>query len=625
MKNLYLILGITLMSLLAFDSNAQCDFDAGPDSSICYGDTMVMNPTAISGAYYVWYPGTGLSSTTIRNPKCFATADSTTYYIAAVSATCTVYDTITIYVDSTPVSTYSNQACLGDAPFPLTTIPPGIKFTGTHVSGGTFNPTALGSYPIEIIGESKGGGTGCGTVKTMDGLTLDSLRGDWDYGWDDWNGLGCTSYKYGGMVDNVADIDSINKLLGNGYVNWGNSCYTGSASNPGLSAIYNYPSSGYMMFTVDCGAVTLDTIHFLSSRSYSSSTEIRVSRWSGSSWIKAMSTTAGTLGIYTTGGSAPPKYSLVIPDTVPKAAAWQIAVESSQVSFHEIWFVTSGVQSQGCVMYDTITVNSKPNFLTWADSSCGPSSKSSVHALYVTGGTGSYEISLDSGMNWEAGTAGTKAYFGGLDKGFIKIRDAVTKCEADKVLGWTSACALPVDMAGFFGMNKGTENHLFWHTETELNNDRFVVERSIDGQTFEPIGVVKGAGTTAEKQSYTFIDEAPAPGENYYRLKQVDFDGTETYTQTITVITNAEDMIRVSNLVPNPATETVSFNVFTEDSRELEIKFSNSLGQTVKQETVTTGKGGISLTYDIRDLAQGVYLIEVSNGIYSEVLKLIVE
>ena len=75
-----------------------------------------------------------------------------------------------------------------------------------------------------------------------------------------------------------------------------------------------------------------------------------------------------------------------------------------------------------------------------------------------------------------------------------------------------------------------------WTTETEENNDRFIVERSSDGLSFEVISTVKGGGNTHLPTTYSYTDIAPTTNQlNYYRLRQVDVDGKETILKTIAI------------------------------------------------------------------------------------------
>ncbi len=94
---------------------------------------------------------------------------------------------------------------------------------------------------------------------------------------------------------------------------------------------------------------------------------------------------------------------------------------------------------------------------------------------------------------------------------------------------------LPVELATF---NADRENNcikLNWSTYTEINNDYFFIEKSPNGIGFEKIGQVSGTGTSFQSQHYSFIDTSPLAGNNYYRLKQVDFDGKKAISKVITV------------------------------------------------------------------------------------------
>jgi hypothetical protein len=84
---------------------------------------------------------------------------------------------------------------------------------------------------------------------------------------------------------------------------------------------------------------------------------------------------------------------------------------------------------------------------------------------------------------------------------------------------------LPVVWAEFNVRQKDASVLLEWSTSEEINNDHFIIQRSVDGINFEDVGKVMGAGNTSEKQQYTALDKNPHFGMNYYRLKQVDYDG----------------------------------------------------------------------------------------------------
>ncbi len=100
---------------------------------------------------------------------------------------------------------------------------------------------------------------------------------------------------------------------------------------------------------------------------------------------------------------------------------------------------------------------------------------------------------------------------------------------------FTFATPLPVELISFTGKNLNSINNLEWETASEINNDFFSIERSIDGDTFENIGMVSGQGTTSQKSSYYFQDRNVFSDKYYYRLKQVDYNGDLKYSKIILI------------------------------------------------------------------------------------------
>lgn len=97
------------------------------------------------------------------------------------------------------------------------------------------------------------------------------------------------------------------------------------------------------------------------------------------------------------------------------------------------------------------------------------------------------------------------------------------------------ATTLPIELVSFTGQKDGSNNVLFWTTETELNNDLFTVEKTTDGEVYEIIGTIDGTGNSNQVLTYTLTDGNVRQVLNYYRLKQTDFDGNYTYSDVITI------------------------------------------------------------------------------------------
>jgi hypothetical protein len=143
----------------------------------------------------------------------------------------------------------------------------------------------------------------------------------------------------------------------------------------------------------------------------------------------------------------------------------------------------------------------------------------------------------------------------------------------------TNANTLPVELTNFScALTPEKIVKLTWITKSELNNDHFDVERSVEGNSFTHLGSVKGAGTTALEHRYSFNDVSPVSGRLYYRLVQTDADGKTTYSEICAVEVDA--FLPEVTIYPNPATNlvTISCNGIGNVSA---MRLLNSLGEEI--------------------------------------------
>lgn len=178
---------------------------------------------------------------------------------------------------------------------------------------------------------------------------------------------------------------------------------------------------------------------------------------------------------------------------------------------------------------------------------------------------------------------------------------------------------LPVEFS-YFAANaaeSGSEVALTWGTATETNNDYFEVQRSGDGFTWEPLFQVKGAGTSISPNDYKEFDNNPLNGINYYRLKQVDFDGTTDYSKVEQVIMGAVsgNALRIGATYPNPFVDQLNIDVEVDQSGKLIAEILGSSGSVIKSQTfdVVSGQNKISFNA-LGSLPQGTYLLRLRNG-----------
>ena len=144
---------------------------------------------------------------------------------------------------------------------------------------------------------------------------------------------------------------------------------------------------------------------------------------------------------------------------------------------------------------------------------------------------------------------------------------------------------------------------LTWSTDSEENNEQFFVQRSADGQIWETIGAVAGNGTSSQSHNYNYIDEKPLSGIGYYRLMQVDFNGTPSYTSILSVNTVKSEKM---SIYPNPAKQ--SFSVIMDTKNIEQVTITDPVGKMV-EVTYTEMPNGI--TVDCSKLAIGIYTVTV--------------
>lgn len=169
---------------------------------------------------------------------------------------------------------------------------------------------------------------------------------------------------------------------------------------------------------------------------------------------------------------------------------------------------------------------------------------------------------------------------------------------------------LPVTLIKFTGKAGSNGAVLEWSTATEVNNDRFIVERSQDGKNFSFIGSVKGAGNSNHTLSYSMVDAKAPAGISYYRLKQVDFDGTYEYSKVVAVNMNQvlKGLPVKAILYPNPTNGITNLNMSTLPAGTYSITIISMEGRLVKQLELNSE---VEQQLDLTNLSKGKYILRI--------------
>ncbi|CAN5134443.1 hypothetical protein BH09BAC5_BH09BAC5_03720 [soil metagenome] len=171
---------------------------------------------------------------------------------------------------------------------------------------------------------------------------------------------------------------------------------------------------------------------------------------------------------------------------------------------------------------------------------------------------------------------------------------------------------LPVEFLSFEGEKVDNYHSLNWKTATELNNDHFILERSTEGNTFVEVGRVNGAGTSTQINSYQLNDYHPEEGWNYYRVRQVDFNGHSTISSLVALEYHSTVEF-VENVHPVPSNDFVSFDFVSPDGGQIHYQILDCSGRVVSDVTTDVGKGKNALNINMQEFDKGIYFLNVLN------------
>jgi hypothetical protein len=184
-----------------------------------------------------------------------------------------------------------------------------------------------------------------------------------------------------------------------------------------------------------------------------------------------------------------------------------------------------------------------------------------------------------------------------------------------------SGSPLPITLVSFkISTTDSNSVELIWATASERNFDKFVIEKSRDGLTFQSIGEVKGIGTSSTLQNYSFTDVNPVSGTNYYRLKSVDLDNSFAYSKTI--FTSFEGEKKTFSVYPNPSNgEAVNYTSNFEATDGDYIIVIDYLGVQVASVEV----GETNTVRFASTLKGGSYIVKYISKDYQKVDRLIIK
>jgi len=245
---------------------------------------------------------------------------------------------------------------------------------------------------------------------------------------------------------------------------------------------------------------------------------------------------------------------------------------------------------------------------------------STMPTIYdLSSGTGSNSVIVDNIYSFSIESVGTKLAFNIYE---CTAQDSYPdgtrlNCFGNPMSGQDArfrlainGSALPVELTSFTGEVSTQSVILKWNTASELNNLGFEVQKSQNARDWKIIDFVEGRGTTNDLNKYQHKDSNPYSGINYYRLKQIDFDGAFEFSKIIAIEYNGKN--EIIKVYPNPSNRIVNIQVDNPLSQRMEIRVVDNLGRTVWESGLI--EDALSWSKEMEIKRNGIYFITAQIG-----------
>jgi hypothetical protein len=267
------------------------------------------------------------------------------------------------------------------------------------------------------------------------------------------------------------------------------------------------------------------------------------------------------------------------------------------------------------------------NIRIWANSNTGFGE--GVMAQIRTGASGSYAYTSFTSGVYDGSTAGANFRTDlVVPSGATNLYAEVANCNYGTTSGgynysgfpagnFMTALVLPITLTEFNANSTSSKINLTWKTASERNNHFFEIEHSTNSISWKKIATIQGSGTSNLEKRYQYSDFSPVKGTNYYRLKQVDFDGTFTYSKI--AMTQFDDAIMAIRAFPNPFSDKITFGF---NGVKSNVQLFDVHGKLLLQKETNESE---LLELATENLATGIYFVTVRTEENTTTLKFVKE
>lgn len=256
-------------------------------------------------------------------------------------------------------------------------------------------------------------------------------------------------------------------------------------------------------------------------------------------------------------------------------------------------------------MGSILTGSNPPAVSVYAIDPTNPTAVPSIKIMMGIAGSGVLPTQVANGTNNVSYTDnslanGTTAYY------YADITIAGNRTVTSPIW-YTKTNTLPVKFTSFTAsLTRERTVLIAWETSNEINNDKFIVEKSLDGKTFFAITTVNATSNN----NYSIIDTKPTEGINYYRIKQLDKDGKFSYTNTVVVNLKSAEL-NTFTIVQNPVQNILSLRINATKADVAQLVICDIFGRIVYQQKINTAKGYTETNIGLPAIANGNYVVSL--------------
>jgi hypothetical protein len=232
--------------------------------------------------------------------------------------------------------------------------------------------------------------------------------------------------------------------------------------------------------------------------------------------------------------------------------------------------------------------------------------------------TGDSQLGIFTDLDWQS----TSISFSGLTGTTLQLRVEMRNTAGSEIMILddiiVNCTPLPVELTSLQAELVNENVEITWQTALESGSDHFLVERSRDGKAFFSIAKIAAAGNSDSPRDYQFIDVNPVNNRAFYRLRQVDQDGSYTITQVIEVVANGP-ALSLTSLYPNPiaigsASDIINLKLFSSTDQSGSLEVFDTMGKQVLKQAISLMTDENHLKINTSGLSPGMYILRINAG-----------